>query len=69
MSNIVRSEANIDICTKTLMEKFHETAEKGDAIDVSTWVQWCVYFQHYGVCINTASNARTYHAHMFQVRI
>jgi hypothetical protein len=69
MSNIVRSEANIDICTKTLMEKFHVTAERGDAIDLSTWVQWYVSFQHYSICINTASNTRTYHANMFQVRI
>jgi len=47
MSNIVRSETNIDNCTKTLMEKFHEIAVKGDAIDVSTWVQWYVSSQHY----------------------
>ncbi|KAI4657680.1 uncharacterized protein J4E78_006068 [Alternaria triticimaculans] len=43
MSNIVRSEANIDNCTKTLMEKFHGIAVKGDAIDVSTWVQWYAF--------------------------
>jgi hypothetical protein len=69
MSNIVRSEANIDNCTKALMEKFHEIAEKGDAIDISTWVQWYVPFQHSSMRMNATSNACICHAHIFQVYI
>jgi hypothetical protein len=69
MSNIVRSEENIDNCTRTLMEKFHEAAEKGTPIDVSKWAQWYVCSRHYIVRIDLGSNARAYHAYVFQVRV
>lgn len=39
MSNIVRSEESIDICTKMLVSKMEEFASKGEVIDLAKWSQ------------------------------
>ena len=39
MSNIVRSEESIDVCTSMLMTKMEEFARRGDVIDLAKWSQ------------------------------
>ena len=41
ISNIVKQEKHIDKCTDMLVEKFNKCASVGQAIELTTWVQWC----------------------------
>jgi hypothetical protein len=42
MSNIIQLEVSVDKCVNLMMEKFTECAARGNSIDMSEWVQWCV---------------------------
>ncbi|KAF5963566.1 pisatin demethylase [Fusarium bulbicola] len=42
MTNIVRAESAIDLCTDLFMSRMREYADSGEVIDISSWVQ--MYF-------------------------
>ncbi|EEU37985.1 uncharacterized protein NECHADRAFT_3047, partial [Fusarium vanettenii 77-13-4] len=39
MTNIVRAESGIDLCTDLLMSRMREYADTGEVVDISSWVQ------------------------------
>jgi hypothetical protein len=42
MSNIIQLEDSVDKCVNVLVQRFTECAARGNSINMSEWVQWCV---------------------------